>query len=120
MSGGHRRRVCQCLHRGVGNVNARLIRLNKPKNTGGRGQHGLRPQHRGDWVELPMPKINDGIAEVSQKLRPDGSVDAATAMMTHGHKAQLASRTFILGDATVTITGWPRARTIHPNMAMML
>lgn len=105
----------------LGNVNARLMAEQAEKYLGA-GDSTVFVLNTGViGVQLPMPKINDGIAEVSQKLRPDGWLDAATAMMTTDTKPKLASRTFTLGDATITLTGVAKgAGMIHPNMATML
>ena len=105
----------------LGNVNTRLMAEQAEKYLGA-GDSTVFVLNTGViGVQLPMPKINDGIAEVSQKLRPDGWLDAATAMMTTDTKPKVASRSLTLGDATVTITGVAKgAGMIHPNMATML
>lgn len=105
----------------LGNVNTRLMAEQAEKYLGA-GDSTVFVLNTGViGVQLPMPKINDGIAEVSQKLRPDGWLDAATAMMTTDTKPKLASRTLSLGDATITLTGVAKgAGMIHPNMATML
>ncbi len=105
----------------LGNVNTRLMAEQAEKYLGA-GDSTVFVLNTGViGVQLPMPKINDGIAEVSQKLRPDGWLDAATAMMTTDTKPKVASRSLTLGDATVTITGVAKgAGVIHPNMATML
>ena len=105
----------------LGNVNARLMAEQAEKYLGA-GDSTVFVLNTGViGVQLPMPKINDGIAEVSQKLRPDGWLDAATAMMTTDTRPKLASRSLTLGDATVTLTGVAKgAGMIHPNMATML
>ncbi len=105
----------------LGNVNTRLMAEQTEKYLGA-GDSTVFVLNTGViGVQLPMPKINDGIAEVSQKLRPDGWLDAATAIMTTDTKPKLASRSLTLGDATVTLTGVAKgAGMIHPNMATML
>ncbi len=72
-------------------------------------------------VQLPMEKLEKGIPEVAAQLRPDGWLDAATAIMTTDTKPKLFSRQAEIDGKTVTLTGMAKgAGMIHPNMATML
>jgi glutamate N-acetyltransferase/amino-acid N-acetyltransferase len=105
----------------MGNVNTRLMAEQAEKYLGA-GDSTVFVMNTGViGVQLPMPKINDGIAAASQKLAPDGWLDAATAIMTTDTRPKLATRTVSLGEATVTLTGMVKgAGMIHPDMATML
>ena len=72
-------------------------------------------------VQLPMEKLEAGIPMVATKLRPDGWLDAATAIMTTDTRPKLFSRQAEIDGQTVTLTGVVKgAGMIHPNMATML
>jgi len=105
----------------LGNVNTRLMAEEAERHLGA-GDSTVFVLNTGViGVQLPMPKISAGIAQASQTLRPDGWLDAATAIMTTDTRPKLASRTLALGDATVTLTGVAKgAGMIHPNMATLL
>lgn len=105
----------------LGNVNTRVMAEEAERHLGA-GDSTVFVLNTGViGVQLPMPKIGAGIAQASQTLRPDGWLDAATAIMTTDTRPKLASRTLALGDATVTLTGVAKgAGMIHPNMATML
>ncbi len=72
-------------------------------------------------VQLPMDKLLAGIPQVIEKLSPAGWAAAAAAIMTTDTRPKLATRTAMLGNTTVTLTGMAKgAGMIHPNMATML
>lgn len=72
-------------------------------------------------VQLPMDKVEAGIATASTRLSPDGGKSAAQAIMTTDtHAKQLAVQVRLPGGV-VTIGGMAKGSgMIHPNMATML
>lgn len=72
-------------------------------------------------VNLPMSKIVPGIKKAVQQLKPDGGLDAATAIMTSDTKPKHYAIELEIDDKKVRIGGIAKgAGMIHPNMATML
>ncbi len=70
---------------------------------------------------MPMEKVAEGIRQLAGQLTPDGSSDAAQAIMTTDTFSKEAAVQFSLGSATVTIGGMAKGSgMIAPNMATML
>jgi len=70
---------------------------------------------------LDMNKIKKGIKDAFGSLSNQGSALAAEAIMTTDTFPKEASKTFKLGDKTVTIGGMCKGSgMIHPNMATMI
>jgi len=88
---------------------------------------GLKPQ---DMVvastgvigpSLPIEPIAEGMAELKASLKEDGSLAAATAIMTTDTVPKEAAVTFTVGGKTVRLGGISKGSgMIHPNMATML
>ena len=104
-----------------GDVNARLcaeateLALGAPDNTIFVMSTGVI------GVQLPMPKMLAGIPLAAHALEADGWAAAARAIMTTDTRPKIASRTLLLGEETIHITGIAKgAGMIHPNMATLL
>lgn len=70
---------------------------------------------------LPVDKIRGALPMALEALDESGWVRAAHAIMTTDTRPKLASRTFQLGEATITVTGIAKgAGMIQPDMATML
>jgi glutamate N-acetyltransferase/amino-acid N-acetyltransferase len=104
-----------------GKANARLMAEWTEKALGAQ-DHSIFVMSTGViGVQLPMETLEKGIPAVAAKLRPDGWLDAATAMMTTDTRPKLFSRQVEIDGQTVTLTGMVKgAGMIHPNMATML
>lgn len=72
-------------------------------------------------VQLPMDKVEAGIAAASTRLSPDGGRSAAQAIMTTDTHAKQLAVQVRLPSGVVTIGGMAKGSgMIHPNMATML
>ena len=70
---------------------------------------------------LPLEPIAAGIPELAQTLSPEGSLGAATAIMTTDTIAKEAAAEVEIGGKTVRMGGISKGSgMIHPNMATML
>ena len=70
---------------------------------------------------LPMEPIQAGIPELVKSLSPEGSLAAATAIMTTDTIPKEAAAQVEIGGKTVTLGGISKGSgMIHPNMATML
>lgn len=70
---------------------------------------------------LPIEPIAEGIAELKASLRENGSLAAATAIMTTDTVPKEAAVSFTVGGKTAHIGGISKGSgMIHPNMATML
>ena len=70
---------------------------------------------------LPIEPIADGMDELIASLKEDGSLAAATAIMTTDTVPKEAAVQFTVGDKTAYIGGISKGSgMIHPNMATML
>ena len=70
---------------------------------------------------LPLEPIQEGIPELVKTLSPEGSLAAATAIMTTDTIPQEAAAQVEIGGKTVTLGGISKGSgMIHPNMATML
>lgn len=70
---------------------------------------------------LPMDRIAAGIEELSDRLSPDGGMDAAEAMMTTDLVSKTLAVDIELDGKPVRITGLAKGSgMIEPNMATML
>ncbi|NLL95761.1 MAG: bifunctional glutamate N-acetyltransferase/amino-acid acetyltransferase ArgJ [Clostridiaceae bacterium] len=70
---------------------------------------------------LDMEKIKTGIKKAFDLLSCEGGNLASKAIMTTDTFPKEASKTFIIGDKTVTIGGMAKGSgMIHPNMATMI
>lgn len=92
---------------------ARLLQL---------GETQVQPFSTGVIGErLPMARMDQGLTECFQNLSVDGWLDAAKSIMTTDTVPKGVSRTFSLGESTVTLTGIAKGSgMIKPNMATML
>ncbi len=72
-------------------------------------------------VQLPMDRMQAGIAAAAVQLDPDGGLAAAQAIMTTDTYAKHLAVQIELPDGMVTIGGMAKGSgMIHPNMATML
>ena len=70
---------------------------------------------------LPLEPIQEGIPELVKTLSPEGSLAAATAIMTTDTIPKEAAAQVEIGSKTVTLGGISKGSgMIHPNMATML
>lgn len=70
---------------------------------------------------LPIEPIEAGMAELKASLKEDGSLAAATAIMTTDTVPKEAAVSFTVGGKTARIGGISKGSgMIHPNMATML
>ena len=70
---------------------------------------------------LPLEPIQEGIPELVKTLSPEGSLAAATAIMTTDTIPKEAAAQVEIGGKTVTLGGISKGSgMIHPNMATML
>ncbi|ARP49547.1 MULTISPECIES: bifunctional glutamate N-acetyltransferase/amino-acid acetyltransferase ArgJ [Caproicibacterium] len=70
---------------------------------------------------LPLPPILAGIPRIAERLSADGSLEAATAIMTTDRVPKNMAVEFSLGGKTVRIGGISKGSgMIHPNMCTML
>ena len=70
---------------------------------------------------LPVDRIEAGLPAALAALSPNGWGDAALGIMTTDTLPKAASRQFVVGGSTVTVTGIAKgAGMIRPNMATML
>ena len=70
---------------------------------------------------LPLEPIQEGIPELVKTLSPEGSLAAATAIMTTDTIPKEAAVQVEIGGKTVTLGGISKGSgMIHPNMATML
>ena len=70
---------------------------------------------------LPADRIVSGLPAAKADLRADNWASAAEAIMTTDTVAKAASRTFMLDNRRVTVTGIAKGSgMIHPDMATML
>lgn len=70
---------------------------------------------------LPLEPIQEGIPELVKTLSPEGSLAAATAIMTTDTIPKEAAVQVEIGSKTVTLGGISKGSgMIHPNMATML
>lgn len=70
---------------------------------------------------LPIEPIEAGMAELKASLKEDGSLAAATAIMTTDTVPKEAAVSFTVGGKTAHIGGISKGSgMIHPNMATML
>ena len=70
---------------------------------------------------LPVEKITNVIAELTENLGDGNWLQAATGIMTTDTRPKIASRKFDIEGVSVTITGIAKgAGMIQPNMATML
>ena len=70
---------------------------------------------------LPMPKINAGIAAVAGRLDEDSWMAAARGIMTTDTLAKACSKQVSIDGKDITITGFAKGSgMIHPDMATML
>ena len=70
---------------------------------------------------LPLEPIQEGIPELVKTLSPEGSLAAATAIMTTDTIPKGAAAQVEIGGKTVTLGGISKGSgMIHPNMATML
>jgi len=71
--------------------------------------------------QLPMPVIQSGIKQVTAKLAEENWSDAAKGIMTTDTVAKAISRTVLLDDKKISISGIAKGSgMICPNMATML
>ena len=71
--------------------------------------------------KLPVEVIENGMAELASKLSPEGSQDAAAAIMTTDLVMKELAVEFTIGGKTVRIGGIAKGSgMIHPNMGTML
>jgi len=71
--------------------------------------------------QLPMPALQSGIKQVSAKLAEENWSDAAKGIMTTDTVAKAISRTVLLDDKKISISGIAKGSgMICPNMATML
>ena len=72
-------------------------------------------------AQLPIEKLLNGIPKAHEQLSAGGWPSAAQAIMTTDTRPKLISRTLMLNDVEVRITGMAKGSgMIHPNMATML
>lgn len=72
-------------------------------------------------VQLPMEKINAGIAMAASEMSADFGAQAAEAIMTTDTAPKYAAVSVELPDGTITIGGMAKgAGMIHPDMATLL
>ena len=70
---------------------------------------------------LPIDKLIAGLPEAIENLKEDNWLNAAEAIMTTDIVAKGTSKTLMLNDKQITITGISKGSgMIHPNMATML
>lgn len=70
---------------------------------------------------LPMDRYAEGLARCAGRMREDGWLDAARAIMTTDTVAKGAYRTVRAGGKNYVVTGIAKGSgMIHPNMATML
>ncbi len=70
---------------------------------------------------LPLEPIADGIPQLAKALSPEGSLGAATAIMTTDTVAKEAAAEFVVDGKTAHVGGISKGSgMIHPNMATML
>lgn len=70
---------------------------------------------------LEMEKVKKGLKEAYSILSAEGGAQAARAIMTTDTYPKEASKTFLIGNKTVTIGGMAKGSgMIHPNMATMI
>ncbi|NBY23878.1 MAG: bifunctional glutamate N-acetyltransferase/amino-acid acetyltransferase ArgJ [Gammaproteobacteria bacterium] len=70
---------------------------------------------------LPVDRLNAALPQALEALSEAGWESAAKAIMTTDTRPKIASRQFMVGQQSVTVTGIAKgAGMIHPNMATML
>ncbi|MFZ4652834.1 MAG: bifunctional glutamate N-acetyltransferase/amino-acid acetyltransferase ArgJ [Methylococcaceae bacterium] len=70
---------------------------------------------------LPVDRLNAALPQALEALSETGWESAARAIMTTDTRPKIASRRFMVGQQSVTVTGIAKgAGMIHPNMATML
>lgn len=133
----------QVTEQNIANGTAQAIVVNSGIANAGMGQEGLKQaREMSDWtadalkiakndvivastgvigMPLPMEKVKDGIAKVSQALYADGGHDAAQAIMTTDTVSKEMAVQLRVDGKVVTIGAMAKGSgMIHPNMATML
>lgn len=88
----------------------------------GAGAESVLPFSTGVIGEfLPVEKISAAIPLALADMDAEGWENAARAIMTTDTRPKVSSRSFAIGEETLTVTGIAKgAGMIHPNMATML
>lgn len=70
---------------------------------------------------LPIERIENAIPELVRRLRPEGFLDFAEAILTTDTRPKVVSRKGVLDGVEYTVTGIAKgAGMIHPHMATLL